>query len=119
MLIDALTTDGQLNILDGTLSGPHGVIVGAGKLSERSLGLHLDVHVGDEITVAGDGNRDTAVVSGATVDGLLDVLHREVSVAAVNRLEEGNLGVTGKVNVLGAVSDKLHHHIPAQSSISS
>ena len=100
VLVDALTTDGQLNILDGTLSGPAGS--GAGK---RTLRLEFDVHVGDEITVAGDGNRDTAVGTGGTVDGLLDVLHREVSVAAVNRLEEGNLGVTGKVNVLGAVSD--------------
>jgi hypothetical protein len=29
-------------------------------------------------------------------------------VAAVNRLEESNLGVTGQVNVLSTVSDQLH-----------
>ncbi|MAT63388.1 MAG: hypothetical protein CL881_06270, partial [Dehalococcoidia bacterium] len=51
---------------------------------------------------------DAAGVGGSTVDGLLDVLHREVGVALVFRLEEGHLRVTGKVNVLGAVRYELH-----------
>jgi len=108
VLVDALTTDGQLDILDGTLGAEHGIIGGTGHLDESILGHHLDVHVGDEITVARDGHGDATVVGGSTVDGLLDVLHSEVGVAAVNRLEESNLGVTGQVNVLSTVSDQLH-----------
>jgi hypothetical protein len=29
-------------------------------------------------------------------------------VAAIHRLEKSNLGVTGQVNVLGAISNELH-----------
>ena len=109
VLVDALTTDGQFDVLDGTLSGEKRVEgTAAGRVGETTLGLQLNVHVGDEITVASDSHGDASVVRGGTVDGLLDVLHREVSVAAVDRLEESNLGVTGQVNVLSAVSDELH-----------
>jgi hypothetical protein len=105
VLVDALTTDGQLNILDGTLSGPHGVIVGAGKLAREALDF-ISTYMSEMRSPLRAMVTETRPLSrGGTVDGLLDVLHREVSVAAVNRLEEGNLGVTGKVNVLGAVSD--------------
>ena len=76
--------------------------------SVSGSGLHLDVHVTDEITVAGNGDGDAAGVGGSTVDGLLDVLHREVSVALVFGLEESYLRVTGKVDILGTVSDELH-----------
>ena len=68
------------------------------------------LHVTDKITftVAGNGDGDAAGVGGSTVDGLLDVLHREVSVALVFGLEESYLRVTGKVDILGTVSDELH-----------
>ena len=102
VLVDALTTDGKLNVVDGTLSHPARVRRSAGE--RRSL----DVHVTDEITVAGNGDGHTTGVRGSTVDGLLDVLHREVSVALVFRLVESNLRVTGKVDILGTVRDKLH-----------
>jgi len=108
VLVDALTTDGQFNILDGTLRGEARVIGGTGDFHETSLGLHLDVHVGDEVTVTGDGHGDTAVVSGVTVDGLFDVFHREVGVALVNSLEESYSGVAGQVYILGTVSYELH-----------
>ena len=107
VLVDALTTDGKLDVVDGTLGDPVAVL----DLRSRGVGsdrLELDVHVTDKITVAGNSHGDATGVGGSTVDGLLDVLHREVSVALVLRLVEGNLGVTGKVDVLSAVSYELH-----------
>jgi hypothetical protein len=103
LLVDALTTDGKLDVVDGALGHPRGTGLG-----DAGLDLELDVHVADEITVAGNSDGDATGVSGSTVDGLLDVLHREVGVALVFRLEEGHLRVTGKVNILGTVRYELH-----------
>jgi hypothetical protein len=108
VLVDALTTDGQLDVVDGTLGDPVAVIDGLGSRGVGSERLELDVHVTDEITVTGDSHGHAAGVGGSTVDGLLDVLHREVGVALVLGLEEGHLRVTGKVDILGTVSDELH-----------
>jgi len=80
--------------------------VGGGSVS--GSGEKLDVHVTDEITVAGNRDRDAAGVGGSAVDGLLDVLHSEVSVTLVLSLVKSDLRVTGKVNVLGTVRDELH-----------
>ena len=108
VLVDALTTDGQFNVVDGTLSDPVAVIDEGRRGSVGRRRFELDVHVTDKVTVTGDSHGHAAGVGGSTVDGLLDVLHREVSVALVFRLEEGNFGVTGKVDVLSAVSYELH-----------
>ena len=107
VLVDTLTTDGKLDVVDGTLGDEVAVtsIRGAGGGDRR---LELEVHVTDKVTVTGDSDGHATGVGGSTVDGLLDVLHREVSVALVFRLEEGHLRVTGKVNILGTVRDKLH-----------
>jgi len=102
VFVDALTTDGQLDVVDRTLGDP-----ARGGVSSR-LGLEFDVHVTDKVTVTSDSHRHATGVGGSTVDGLLDVLHREVSVALVFRLEESYFGVTGKVDVLGAIGDELH-----------
>src|SRR6056300_315333 len=108
VLVDTLTTDGKLDGGDRTLGDPVAVINLGGGRGVGRRGLELDVHVTDKITVAGNSHGDATGVGGSTVDGLLDVLHREVSVALVLRLVEGNLGVTGKVDVLSAVSYELH-----------
>ena len=107
VLVDALTTDGQFNVVHGTLGNPVAITSGGGDGS-RLIGLKLDVHVTNEITVARNSDGDATRVGGGTVDGLFDVLHREVSVALVFGLEEGYLRVTGKVDILGTVSDELH-----------
>ena len=107
VLVDALATDGQFNVVDGTLGNPV-AIGGGGGLGSRLIGLELDVHVTNQITVARNSDGHAAGVGGGTVHGLFDVLHREVSVALVFGLEEGNFGVTSKVDVLGAVSYELH-----------
>ena len=78
LFVDALTTDGKLNVVDGTLGNPSGV---SGSHT-RGLDLEFDVHVTDEITVTGDSDGDATGVGGSTVDGLLDVLHREVRCGA-------------------------------------
>ncbi len=109
VLVDALTTNGKLDGSDGALGGPATRDVSLTGTGRKSGGtLELDVHVTNEITVAGDGDGDATRVGNGTVDGLLDVLHSEVSVALVDGLEEGNLGVTGQVDVLGTVGNKLH-----------
>jgi len=108
VLVNPLTADRKLDILDRTLGEP--LVGGIGVIGSSSdvLRLHLDVHISYEITIARDRYRDATGVSGSTVDGLLDVLHSEVSVATINRLEESNLGVASQVDILGTVSDELH-----------
>ena len=108
VLVDALTTDGKLNVVNGTLGDPVGIGSGVGGEGILTTGLEFEVHVADEITVARNGDGHATGVGGSTVDGLLDVLHREVGVALVFRLEESYLRVTGKVNILGTVSYELH-----------
>ena len=102
VLVDALATDGQFNILDGTFREPR--VIGTG----NSTGLHFDVHVGDQITVTGNGDGDAAIGTWGTVDGLFDVFHREVGVTLVHRLEESDFWVTREIDILGTIGDELH-----------
>jgi len=108
VLVDALATDGQFNVVDGTLSDPVAVIDQGRCSSVGRRRLEFDVHITDKVTVTGDSHGHATGVGGSTVDGLLDVLHREVGVALVFGLKKSYLGVTGKVDVLGAVGDELH-----------
>ena len=102
VLVDALATDGQFNVLDHALSQP-GVVSNGGVARDG-----FDVHVRDEITVAGNSHGDTAVVTGGTVDGLFDVFHSEVRVTLVHGLEESDFWVARKIDILGTVRDELH-----------
>ncbi|QIG59704.1 hypothetical protein [Dishui Lake phycodnavirus 3] len=109
VLVDALTTDGQLNILDGTFGHPARVRrVSTRQRHEVVLRDKFNVHVTDQVTVARNSHGHTAVVGGRTVDGLFNVFHREVRVTLVHSLEEGNLRVTRQVDILGAVRHELH-----------
>jgi hypothetical protein len=107
VLVDALTTDGEFGRRDRTFSDPASIITirGAGVRRRR---LEFDVHVADQIPVTGNSDGHAARVGGGTVNSLFDVFHREVRVALVDSLEEGDLWVTGQVDVLGAVGDELH-----------
>ena len=102
VLVDALATDGQFNILDHALSQP-GIIGGRGGTRDG-----FDVHVRDEITVARDGDGNATVGTWGTVDSLFDVFHREVRVTLVHGLEESDFWVARQVDVLGTVGDELH-----------
>ena len=102
VLVDALATDGQFNILDGTFRDPR--IVGSG----GGTSLHFDVHVSDQITVTGNSDGDAAIATWGTVDSLFDVFHREVGVTLVHRLEESDFWVTREIDILGTIGDELH-----------
>jgi len=102
VLVDALATDGQFNVLDHALSQP-------GIIGDRGSTRHgFNVHVRDEITIAGNGDGNTTVVTGGTVHGLFDVFHSEVRVTLVHGLEESDFWVARQVDVLGTVRDELH-----------
>ena len=62
----------------------------------------------DQIAVALDRARDALAEARRAVERVLDGLHREVGVATVDHLEEGDLRVAREVNVLRAISYKLH-----------
>jgi len=102
VLVDALSTDGQFDILDHALGQP-GIIGTRGGTRDG-----FDVHVGDKVTVARDGNGNATVGTWGTVDSLFDVFHREVRVTLVHGLEESDFWVARQVDILGTVGDELH-----------
>ena len=113
LAVNALATDLNLNLRDELLTGeiePTCVDVAASVLQRlANLGeSNLKVSAVRQITVTGDGAGHTATEVSLAVESLLDRLHGEVSVTLVGNLPESNLGVTSKVNVLGAIGDKLH-----------
>ena len=115
LAVDTLATDLNLNLRDELLTGevkPTGInALGAGRVLQRLANLgesNLKVSAVSQITVAGDGAGHAATEVGLAVESLLDRLHGEVGVTLVANLPESDLGVTSKVNVLGAIGDKLH-----------
>ena len=112
MLVDALATDLELDLLDQVVTHPvEPAELRARAVRRRQRRLRerrLEVHAVDQVTVALDRARDRLAEARGTVERVLDGLHREVRVAAVNHLEKSNLRVTRQVNVLGAISYELH-----------
>jgi len=108
VLVNALSTDREFDVVDRTLRNP--VVVGGsvGSNSGVNIRFKFEVHVTDQITVTGDGHGHAAGVGRGTVDSLFDVFHREVGVTLVHRLEECNLRVTSEIDILGAIGDELH-----------
>lgn len=112
VLVDALTTDLNLNVVDEVVTDP----VEPTELSARAVSRlesdlregRLEVHAVDEITVALDGASHLLAEVRGAVERVLDGLHGKVSVTTVHNLEKSDLGVASQVNVLGAVSYKLH-----------
>jgi len=87
VLVNALATDLELNVVDQSLTDvvdPVGSARSGGNSGEGSL----EVHAVDQITIAGDGASDLAAEVDRAVEGLLDRLHGEVGVTAVNDLED-------------------------------
>ena len=62
----------------------------------------------DQIAVTADGALHLLAEVGGSVEGLLNGLHGEVSVATVDNLEKGDLRVASQVDILGTISDELH-----------
>jgi len=121
VLVNALTSDLELDFLDKVVANP----VEPSELSTRAvrgkeLNLRescLEIHSVDQVTVSLDGAGDSLAESWGTVEWVLNGLHGKVSVATVNHLEEGDLRVASKVNVLGAISDELHQTTTSHFSL--
>ena len=114
LAIDALTSDLNLNLGDELLTDkvhPAGINGSGSTGSHRLVDLgegDLEVGAVSKISVTGDRARHAASEVSLSGEGLLDGLHREVGVAPVRHLPEGDLGGTSEENVLRAVSYKLH-----------
>ena len=119
LAVDALAADLDLNLGNELLTRevePAGVDTVVGRLRRTAVLERLvDLREGDledggvrKITVARNGAGHAAAEVGLTVERLLDRLHREVGVTPVGHLPEGNLRVSSKVDILGAVSHELH-----------
>jgi len=109
VLVDALAADLELDALDEVVTNPvEPAELGARAVrrlegDRRERGLEVDAV--DQVTVALDCARHTLAEARRAVERVLDGLHGEVGVAAVDDLKEGNLGVAREVNVLCTVSD--------------
>ena len=112
VLVDALAADLELDALDEVVANP----VEPAELRTRAVaGLErhlrerrLQVDAVDQIAVALDRARHALAEARGAVERVLDGLHREVGVATVDDLKEGDLRVAREVNVLRAISYKLH-----------
>ena len=112
LLVDALTTDLNLNVVDEVVTDP----VEPTELSARAVSRlesdlregRLEVHAVDQITVALNRAGDLLAEVRGAVEGVLNRLHGKVGVTTVHHLKKRDLRVASQVNVLGAVSYKLH-----------
>jgi hypothetical protein len=114
LAINALTTDLNLNLGNQLLTGeiePTSIntILGGSLHGLVNLGeSNLKVGAVSQITITRNGAGYTTTKIGLTVKSLLDRLHRKVGVTFVRHLPKGNLRVARKIDILGAVSYKLH-----------
>jgi hypothetical protein len=112
VLVNALTTDLELDFLDQVVTRP----VQPAELSTRAVRSsyrhlresRLEIHTINQITVTLDRASNGLAKARGTVKRVLNGLHGEVRVATVNRLEESNLRVSSQVDVLGAIGNELH-----------
>ena len=108
VLVNALTTDLELDVVDQIVANP----VEPAELSTRTvrgLELHLgqsglQVHAVDQVAVALDSAGHLVTEARVAVEGILNGLHREVGVTAVHRLEESDLGIARQIHVLSSIS---------------
>jgi hypothetical protein len=112
VLIDTLTTDLEFNFADKIVANP----VEPAELSTRAvrgeelyLGESgLEIHTIDQVTITLNSYGDLLTKARRTIERIFNGFHSEVGVTTIYNLEESDLGVTSKVNILGAISDELH-----------
>jgi len=112
LLVDALATNLQLHRVNQIVTRPVEPAE-LGTRAVRSLEVHrgqggLEVHAVDQVTIALNGAGHALAKVGGTIERVLNGLHGEVGVATIHHLEEGNLGITGQVNILGTIGYELH-----------
>jgi len=107
LAVNELTSDFEFEGLEKSV-GKIGGKIGRASCGNEKAGIVLGPEVLEKISVAADGDAYAGAGVNGTVDGLLNGLNGEVGVAPVNGLEESNLGLTCKVDVLGAVGNELH-----------
>ena len=118
LAINALTTDFNLDLLDEAVTNVRQPTEtgsgcapreGTARLGQINLGEHnLDVRLVHQIGVTVNHCRHTLVEIGLTVEGDFNGLHRKVGIALVQHLPEGNLGITGNVDILRTIRHELH-----------
>ena len=112
VLVNALSANLKLHVVHQVVSNP----VEPAELGTRAVSAQeshlgesgLEVDAVDQVTVALDSASHLATEAGRPVKGVLNGLHRKVSVTTVDHLEEGNLRVTSQVNILCAIGHELH-----------
>jgi hypothetical protein len=98
VLIDALTTDLNLDVVDEIVTNP----VEPTELRSRAVGClelnlrqsRLEVHAVDEVTIALNGASNLLAEVGSTVKRVLNRLHGKVGVATIDHLEKSDLWIT-------------------------
>jgi hypothetical protein len=106
--VNKLTTDFDFKLAEKSVGNIGGNACGAKTRWNKKAGVVLTPEVLEEIAVTADCYCNASTCSNRAVDGLLDRLNGEVGVATVYRLEEGNLGLSGKIDILCTVCNKLH-----------
>ena len=112
VLVNLLATDLNVDVVDQVVANvvePAELRARAIRARKRDLGERgLEVHTVNQVAVAADCALDLLAEVGRAVEGLLNRLHGEVRVAAVHDLEKCNLRVARQIDILRAISDKLH-----------
>jgi hypothetical protein len=114
LAINALTTNLNFNLRNQLLTGeiePTSINTVLGSAFHGLVNLgesNLKVSAVSQITITRNGAGYTSTKISLTVKSLLNGLHCKVGVTFVRHLPKGNLRVARKIDILGAVSYKLH-----------
>ncbi len=112
VLVDLLAANLNVDVVDKVVADPvepAELRAAAVRGLESDLGEgRLEVDTVDQIAVTGDRALNLLAEVRRAREGLLNRLHGEVGVATVDDLEEGDLRVARKVDILCTVSNELH-----------
>tara|TARA_Y100000389_G_scaffold188089_1_gene210247 strand:+ start:831 stop:1553 length:723 start_codon:yes stop_codon:yes gene_type:complete len=108
VFVNALATNFNFSVFDENVAEPvePAERFTVGKFNTGNSALEVDlVH---KVTIAGDGACYTLTEVRGAIECLFDGFHGEVGVATVNGLEECDLRIASKVNILSAIGYELH-----------
>jgi hypothetical protein len=112
MLVNALTTDFELNGLNKVVTNPvEPTELGIRAISHIKSYLRensLEIDAVDKITIALDSAGNLLAEVGGTIEGILNGFHGKVGITTVYNLPEGDLGVTSKVDILSTIGYEGH-----------